>query len=423
MRFDRDLTLGRDPVRIEGPLDLLKSATMGIYDRDWVRTGPPRRSAPGQLSGGVRGLSVTIWIIIICVGVHMLDGFLAPSVAGLQQPGAWTSVGRVFYAGENGEQPDLEGKTLRYLPPLDKAPAFRLPQTGRELKAVPIITGTRAIYAGDTQVGEVVYQNMPLLKRLGFFSTSRALIGWTGSGQLVGGEFWRFISFQFLHADFWHLLVNMFGLWIFGPLVERHLGGKRFLAFYLLCGIFGACMYLLLNAGGAALGMFGLSAPFLLFNDPQVPLIGASAGVFGVLLAGAFLAPNLMVLLFFIIPIRLVTLAYGLVVVALFTLIFNNQEYGSNAGGEAAHLGGAIAGFYFIRRQQHLHGFFDFLGRVDPTSRTARERRAGRGSRAQQAANAKADAEIDRILAKIHEHGLQSLSAKEKRILRASSKR
>ena len=373
---------------------------------------------------GARGLSVTIWIIIICVGVHLVDGFLAPSVAALQKPGAWTSVGRVLFSGPDGAVPNLSGQTLRFMPPLDQAPNYTLPrQGGRQMTAVPLIQGYRDIYAGDKKIGQAFYQNMPFFKRIGYFSTSRALVGTTSNGQLVGGEFWRFITFQFLHADFWHLLVNMFGLWIFGPLVERHLGGKRFLAFYLLCGIFGACMYLLLNAGGAALGMFGMSAPFLLFNDPQVPLIGASAGVFGVLLAGAYLAPNLMVLLFFLIPIRLVTLAYGLVVVALLTLIFNNDTYGSNAGGEAAHLGGAIAGFYFIRRQHHLHGFFDFLGRVDPTSRSARNRRLGKGARAGAAAEAKMDAEIDRILAKIHEKGLQSLTSKEKRILRESSKR
>jgi len=136
-----------------------------------------------------------------------------------------------------------------------------------------------------------------------------------------------------------------------------------------------------------------------------------------VLFAGAYLAPNMTVLLFFLIPIRLVTLAYGLVIFALLTLWTN----GSNAGGEAAHLGGALAGFYFIRRQHHLHGFFDFLGRVDPTSRSAKAKRVGAGS--SNARRAVDDAEIDRILAKIHAKGLNSLTSKEKRILRDSSKR
>ena len=400
---------------------------MGIYDRDWVRTGASRRGpGPGSGMGGggamqkMRGFSVTTWIIIVCVLVYIVDGLLVPSGAALEKPGSWTMVGRVQVLDAQGQPPVIDSKTLRFDPPLTRAPYYTPTPSGRPN---PGLQGFRKVFDGDRQVSELYYQNMPLLKRLGYFSTSRALVGWSSSGQMMGGEFWRFISFQFLHADFWHLLVNMFGLWIFGPLIERCLGGKRFLAFYLLCGIFGACMYLLLNAGGAALAMFGATAPILLFNDPQVPLIGASAGVFGVLLAGAYLSPNTMVLLFFVIPIRLVTLAYGLVAVALFTLIFYNDKAGSNAGGEAAHVGGAIAGYYFIRKQHHLHGFFDFIGRVDPTSRTSKARRSGRQSTSTRQADAKLDAEIDRILSKIHAKGLQSLSAKEKRILRDSSKR
>jgi membrane associated rhomboid family serine protease len=219
-----------------------------------------------------------------------------------------------------------------------------------------------------------------------------------------GLQYWRFIGFQFLHANFQHLLFNMIGLYFFGPLVEQYLGGKRYLAFYLLCGIFGAVLYLILNLGGY---IFGESVPGFLFNDTGTPLVGASAGVFGVLLAGAFMAPNVRVLVFFIIPMRLSTMAYGLVLLALFTVLFGKD----NAGGEAAHLGGAAAGWYFIRNPHHLNGFFDFLGKADPTSKHF----AWRGSNASQS-------EVDRILDKIHKKGLQSLSTKEKKILHDASR-
>ncbi|MBT4524096.1 MAG: rhomboid family intramembrane serine protease, partial [Phycisphaerae bacterium] len=86
--------------------------------------------------------------------------------------------------------------------------------------------------------------------------------------SILGVQYWRFIGFQFLHANFQHLLFNMIGLYFFGPLVEQYLGGKRFLAFYLLCGIFGAVLYLLLNLGGL---IFGDSIPGFLFNDPSTP--------------------------------------------------------------------------------------------------------------------------------------------------------
>ncbi len=219
-----------------------------------------------------------------------------------------------------------------------------------------------------------------------------------------GLHYWRFIGFQFLHANFQHLLFNMIGLFFFGPLVEQYLGGKRYLAFYLLCGIFGAILYLILNLGGY---MFAEAIPGLLFNDTATPLVGASAGVFGVLLAGAFLAPNVRVLLFFIIPMRLSTMAYGLVLLALFTVFFGRD----NAGGEAAHLGGAAAGWYFIRNPHHLNGFFDFLGKADPTSKHFALR-----------VNGTKQADIDRILDKIHKKGLNSLSNKEKKILHDASR-
>jgi hypothetical protein len=161
-----------------------------------------------------------------------------------------------------------------------------------------------------------------------------------------------------------------------------------------------------------------------LFDDTYTPLIGASAGVFGVIVAGAYLAPNARVYLFFVLPVPLKAVAYGLLALAVFSLVTGAD----NAGGEAGHIGGALAGWYFIRHPHHLHGFFDILGRVDPTSHHYRER----GRRARAGAVRKSSlfagrtdatqaAEIDRILDKINVNGIQSLSEREKRILRQAS--
>jgi len=220
-----------------------------------------------------------------------------------------------------------------------------------------------------------------------------------------GVQYWRFIGFQFLHADLQHLIFNMIGLYFFGPLVEQYLGGKRYLAFYLLCGIFGAVLYLILNLAGYIVDR---EIPFLLVNDPASQLIGASAGVFGILIAGAVLAPNVKVLVFFILPMKLSTMAYLLVGFSILTMFSN----GSNAGGETAHLGGALAGWYFIRNPHHLNGFFDFLGKADPTSKHF----AWRDKVITQA-------DVDRILDKIHNKGLQSLTPKEKKILHDASRK
>jgi membrane associated rhomboid family serine protease len=156
-------------------------------------------------------------------------------------------------------------------------------------------------------------------------------------------QIWRFISFQFLHASLAHLIFNMIGLYFFGPMVESYLGARRFMAFYLLCGIMGAVSYLL------------LWAPGVLVTASWIPLVGASAGIFGILIAGARLAPDAVVMLLFPpIPMRLNTLAWVLIGIGIVSVVFG----GPNAGGQAAHLGGAALGYVLIRRPQLL----DFAG-------------------------------------------------------------
>ncbi|MGP1310116.1 MAG: rhomboid family intramembrane serine protease, partial [Phycisphaerales bacterium] len=210
---------------------------------------------------------------------------------------------------------------------------------------------------------KMVFRTSGIIERIGHFSTAKAFFFQTPTGQIIFGlEFWRFITFQFLHANFLHIFFNMLALWIFGPLVESRMGFKRYAAFYLVCGVFGAIMYLVLNLTATLLGP-GANIPGLLFNDPHMPLVGASAGVFGVLMAAAYYRPNdQVVLLFPPIPIRLKYLAYGYVGIAALSLLFGSP----NAGGEAAHLGGAIAGFFFVRNSHLLHDFFDVFGKSPP---------------------------------------------------------
>ncbi len=233
-------------------------------------------------------------------------------------------------------------------------------------------------------------------------------------------QVWRLITFQFIHAGIGHVFFNMFGLWVFGGMVERHLGFKRYAAFYLVCGIFGALMYLLLNLGGyLAVKAFGVqNAPLLLFENKATPLIGASAGVFGVIMACAYIAPNAIVQLIFPpVPLRLKIMAYAYVGIAAFNLVLG----GNNAGGDAAHIGGAIAGYFFIRNSHLLLDFFDIFGDSRPRGPKVRDaapaRRAGvfGGGRAPNAA------EVDRILAKVRDEGIASLSEGERRALREAT--
>jgi membrane associated rhomboid family serine protease len=365
---------------------------MGIHDRNYYRSDtrtPPRHSA-------LPGWSVTTWIIAVCVAVFVIDGFLKP-------------------VPEPVRSDLVEGISAEQMRKLDRREfQFTVPEpigggTGRGL----------AVLGGSNPVAQIDYRYERPLTRAGYFSTARAVYGSDPILGISGFEVWRFLTFQFLHANLKHILFNMMTLFFFGGMVEQFLGSKRFLAFYLLCGIAGGLMYLLLNGlaiGGQAAFGPGFHLPGLLFNDPDTMLVGASAGVFGVIMAAAYLAPNATVRLFFIIPMRLATLAYGLLAFALLAVIFG----WANAGGEAAHIGGALAGFWLVRNPTHLHGFFDFFGQYDPTSRVARARVAARRGTVQ---GGSTSAEVNRILDKISASGLHSLTESEKRILREASRK
>jgi membrane associated rhomboid family serine protease len=154
-------------------------------------------------------------------------------------------------------------------------------------------------------------------------------------------QIWRFITYQFLHQSISHIFFNMLGLYFFGPIVEGQFGARRFLAFYLLCGIAGALMYIALWA----VGILGGSA--------AVPMIGASAAIFGVLVAAAKLAPDMTISLWFIMPMPLRYVVWFYIAIALYAVFTS----GDNAGGEAAHLGGALLGLILISNQHLLNLF------------------------------------------------------------------
>jgi membrane associated rhomboid family serine protease len=373
---------------------------MGIHDRHYYReTTRPGKGAVDAMRTGVGAWSVTTWLIVACIAVFVIDGFLPRrDIATGMIIGFDGSIVRL----DPRKEPDL-GPANRAQPvPLVIRDAANQVVAQTSMFCRPLVDKGSGI-----QVGWAEVHRMSMLQAYLHMSTRQTFL------QL---ELWRLIGFQFLHAGVGHLIANMIGLFFFGPMVEQYLGRKRYLAFYLLSGIFGALMYLALNLAGyivAVLGGGEVRIPGLLFDDPSTPLIGASAGVFGVIMAGAYLAPNVVVLLFFILPMRLVTLAWGLVLIALMSVLTE----GPNAGGEAAHLGGAFAGYYFIRHPKHLHGFFDVLGRADPTSH---HYRSGADRQPSQPGPPSND-EIDRVLDKVHREGLRSLTPDEQQVLSRAS--
>lgn len=280
------------------------------------------------------------------------------------------------------------------------------------------------------------------LVNVGHFSTGRATFFFVKNVQTgqtavaIPLEVWRFVTYQFLHADWFHLFFNMFGLFVFGPIVEEALGRRKFLAFVLVCGVFGAIAYVLLNLMGQGILLanngqpLSVRIPGILFYDPLVPLVGASAGVFGVIMACAFVAPNTLIdIPLPPITVRMKPLAYTYLAIAAVQLFIGSK----NAGGEAAHVGGALAGYFFVRRVHLLSDFFNLVGgpsegapRGGPYA-PPRSARGPRGSAPLPARSARpatpAEAEVDRILQKVAEQGMASLSDGERRTLESESSR
>jgi membrane associated rhomboid family serine protease len=207
-------------------------------------------------------------------------------------------------------------------------------------------------------------------------------------------QLWRLVTYQFLHGGLWHILLNMLGLFFLGPTLEHHWGSKKFLVFYLGCGVVGGLVY-------PVLLVLKIISPHPAFG--VLPLIGASGAILGMLAACAILFPHFVVfIIFFPVPIRVAAILCILIAVAAIL------GRGTNAGGEAAHLGGMAAGAAYVFSQS-------WRGKLGLKMRTGRWER-------KMASQHKLQVELDSILQKVHDSGIHSLTYKEKRTLKKATK-
>lgn len=149
-----------------------------------------------------------------------------------------------------------------------------------------------------------------------------------------GFHLWQLLTYGFMHGGFMHLFLNMFALYMFGSEIERLFGSRRYLAYYLLCVIGAALMHLVVVA------FAGL---------PPLPTVGASGGVFGLLLAYGMAFPKRTLMLIFPpipMPAWLFVTLYG-----IFELVMGVTRSASGVA-HFAHLGGMATGFVIIRYWQ-----------------------------------------------------------------------
>lgn len=152
-----------------------------------------------------------------------------------------------------------------------------------------------------------------------------------GVVHLPGFQIWQLLSYGFLHGSFSHLFFNMFGLWMFGRIIEQVWGAKRFLIYYLICVV------------GA--GITQLLTLSMMSTQQIYPTLGASGGVFGILLAFGMMFPNARVML--LIPPIPMTAKWLVIGYGALELFFGVT--GTEAGvAHFAHLGGMAFGFGLI---------------------------------------------------------------------------
>ena len=211
------------------------------------------------------------------------------------------------------------------------------------------------------------------------------------ANTIMSLQVWRLITYQFLHSGIFHIFFNMLVLYFFGPMLERSWGSKKFVIFYLFCGACGGILYTVL---------------VLLKLMAAIILVGASGAILGMLAAGAVLYPNMRVFVLGIFPMSMRTLV---ILIAIMSLL--GAMAGPNPGGDVAHLAGLAAGAVYLLWPRW---------RAKIGTDSARDTTKWESKINQQRVF---QSQVDRILDKVHNNGIASLTRKEKKMLREATKR
>lgn len=210
----------------------------------------------------------------------------------------------------------------------------------------------------------------------------------------VTGEFWvwQLVTYLFLHGGVFHLLLNMFALWMFGRVIEFHWGTREFIKYFFFTGICAGALNLLLSP------------------NSTIPIIGASGAIYGLLVAFAVLFPDAVLYLYFFIPLR------AKQAVILFAVLELMAGFASMGHGIAnfAHLGGIVAGYIYLKKWQALSGVRNLFRRISAKKTVHKQEKRARRQ-------VDLSREVDRILDKIIVQGTDSLTEDEKQIMRKYS--
>ncbi|MCZ8355024.1 MAG: rhomboid family intramembrane serine protease [Cyclobacteriaceae bacterium] len=230
---------------------------------------------------------------------------------------------------------------------------------------------------------------------------------------------WTLFTYSFAHSitDIFHILFNMLALYWFGKLFVEYLGSDKLIALYVLGGLAGGLLYLL---------MFN-TIPYFVNASGFNGMVGASAAVYAIMVATATLLPDYTFFLLFLGPVRIKYIVLFYIVVSFLGSV------GPNAGGNIAHLGGALIGFVYMKQLQAgvnwggwitatLDWFRDLFGPKQHVKITYRKEKKASSTVGKSKSQISQD-EIDAILDKISAGGYESLSKEEKEKLFNASKK
>jgi membrane associated rhomboid family serine protease len=213
------------------------------------------------------------------------------------------------------------------------------------------------------------------------------------SPNTVWPMIWQPITYMFIHGDLFHVLINMFVLWMFGSEMESIWGRAQFLRYYFLTGVGSGLVWLLFNTG-----------------QSYSVLIGASGAIYGILIAYGMMFPNRTVYLYFMIPIKVKWFVVFLGAVA-FLSSFNNNTNISHL----THLSGMVIGFVYLRYYWHWKDFrFSVHKQIEEFRSSISSKKDKKKIEMQN--------EVDQLLDKINETGYDNLTEEEKDLLYRASK-
>ncbi len=283
----------------------------------------------------------------------------------------------------------------------------------------PVIKGllitNGIVFLLQTLFENITFGGVPGWYYINRYFALNPLTGYDQALQPYNFQIWQLITYQFMHGGFSHILFNMFMLWMFGMEIENIWGSKKFLIFYIICGI------------GA--GLFQSVLPILLSLD-SAPTVGASGSVFGVMIAFAMFFPDRYIFLYFLLPIKAKYLVAFLVVIEFLSV--GNMSFVAHL----AHIGGAVTGFLFVLFDKQYNFNFDKLFNSNRSKRNVNYNfRRPINNNYPNVEEAEfydihkndeeevTQEEIDRILDKISQSGYNNLTDREKRILFNASKK